>query len=72
MPFFRINNDLHCFCHVPKCGGASVESYLQERFGELAFLNSNFYRRQEGHRWTKTSLQHIDVRAIALLFPKSG
>jgi hypothetical protein len=70
MPFFRINSDLHYFCHVPKCGGASVESYLQERFGELAFLNSNFYRRQEGHRWTKTSPQHIDVQAIALLFPK--
>lgn len=71
MPIFRVNGDLHYFCHVPKCGGASVESYLHDRFGKLAFQNSKFYRRAEGHRWTKTSPQHVDAEAISLLFPKS-
>jgi hypothetical protein len=72
MPFFRINSDLHYSCHVPQCGGVSVESYLQDRFGELAFQNSKFYRRPEGHRWTKTSPQHVDVhvtsRTVVRLF----
>ena len=70
MPFFQINGNIHYFCHVPKCGGASIESYLRDRFGELAFQNSKFYRRTEGHRWTKTSPQHADAEAISLLFPK--
>lgn len=70
MPIFRINSDLHYFCHIPKCGGASVEAYLAKRYGDLAFLNSKFYRVDEPHRWTKTSPQHADTASISLLFPK--
>ena len=58
------------FIHVPKCAGASVEHYLRARFGNLAFVNSKFYRREDSFRWTKTSPQHVDAEAIALLFPK--
>jgi len=37
MPIFRINDQLHYFAHVPKCGGSAVETYLTRRFGPLGF-----------------------------------
>lgn len=71
MPMFQSDSLLHYFCHIPKCGGASVESYLKERFGSIAFQNSQYFHRPEGQRWTKTSPQHVDAEAMLLLFPKS-
>lgn len=69
MPFFRINHELHYFAHVPKCAGASVEVYLRKRFGELAFLNGQFFNVPECHRWTRSSPQHVDVASLKLLIP---
>ncbi|KRS17491.1 sulfotransferase family 2 domain-containing protein [Roseovarius indicus] len=69
MPFFRIDRELHYFAHVPKCAGASVEVYLRKRFGKIAFANSQFYNVPEAQRWTKSSPQHIDREALALLVP---
>ena len=69
MPFFRIDRELHYFAHVPKCAGASVEVYLRKRFGKIAFANSQFYNVPEAQRWTKSSPQHINREALALLVP---
>lgn len=69
MPIFRIDGELHYFAHVPKCAGASVEVYLRKRFGKVAFANSQFYNLPEPQRWTKSSPQHIDRKALALLVP---
>ncbi len=69
MPFFRIDDKLHFYAHVPKCAGASVEAYLRKRFGSLAFQNSSFYRVPEHARWTRSSPQHVDSKSLELLFP---
>ncbi|PHO03845.1 hypothetical protein CSC82_09740 [Rhodobacteraceae bacterium 4F10] len=70
MPLFKVGSDIHFFCHIPKCAGASVEKYLSNRFGDLAFVNSKFFRVKQSRRWTKTSPQHVDAEALKLLFPK--
>lgn len=69
MPLFRIDRELHYFAHVPKCAGASVEVYLQKRFGPIAFANSRFLGKPEAQRWTKSSPQHVDWEALTLLIP---
>lgn len=70
MPLFRCNNQIHYFAHVPKCGGQSVEAYLEKRFGPLAFVNNEFLMVGENKRWTKSSPQHVDTEALAFLFPE--
>ncbi|MEL7012923.1 MAG: sulfotransferase family 2 domain-containing protein [Pseudomonadota bacterium] len=70
MPLFRINHELHYFAHVPKCAGASIEVYLRKRFGELAFLNGQFFNVAEHQRWTRSSPQHVDVASLNLLVPR--
>ncbi|WP_299868827.1 sulfotransferase family 2 domain-containing protein [uncultured Roseobacter sp.] len=68
MPIVRIGSSLVYYAHVPKCAGTSVEHYLIERFGPLAFLNGD--RKTPGpQRWSATSPQHIDVSALQRLFP---
>jgi len=69
MPVFRCNNALHYFAHVPKCGGQSVEAYLTERFGSLAFLDNQHYRLKPWERWTRSSPQHVCYSDLRLLFP---
>lgn len=71
MPIYRILRDLHYFAHVPKCGGASVEVYLRERFGPIAFANSQYLNTPETLRWTRSSPQHVDWEALTLLLPTS-
>ncbi len=71
MPLVRINTELHFFAHVPKCAGASVEAYLRNRFGEIAFQNSSFLKVPEAQRWTKSSPQHVDAKSLELLIPPS-
>ncbi|MCC0063011.1 MAG: sulfotransferase family 2 domain-containing protein [Defluviimonas sp.] len=70
MPLFRIGNDLHYFAHVPKCGGASVEAYLAERFGPLALLDTRHYDRIVRNRWSRSSPQHIPAATLARFFPR--
>jgi Sulfotransferase family len=69
MPIFRHNGEMHFFAHVPKCGGQSVEAYLQARFGTLAFLNNDYLAVPAAQRWTKSSPQHVDRAALAALIP---
>lgn len=69
MPIFRINDKLHYFAHVPKCGGVSVELYLRQRFGSLAFLNSRYMDQPETARWTRSSPQHATVADFRLVVP---
>jgi len=69
MPIFRIGDKLHYYAHVPKCGGSSVEGYLRDRFGEMAFLDTAFLSLPEAQRWTKSSPQHLPLDAFHRLIP---
>lgn len=70
MPIVRVGSSLVYYAHVPKCAGSSVEDYLAQRFGPLAFLNRDYRKTALPKRWTRTSPQHIDTEALDLLFPK--
>jgi Sulfotransferase family len=70
MPIFRINDQLHYFAHVPKCGGTSVESYLAERFGPLALRDLERFQLPPGKRWSQTSPQHIPAQVLHQFIPK--
>jgi Sulfotransferase family len=69
MPIFRINNDLHYFAHVPKCGGSSVETYLKDRFGPIALWDISRFNQQPDQRWSRTSPQHIPAAALDQIIP---
>ena len=67
MAIYRTADKLVFFAHVPRCGGTSVESHLERRFGKPAFLDRRFRRRNKS--WTRTSPQHMTVEAMRGLFP---
>ncbi|MFZ1727056.1 MAG: sulfotransferase family 2 domain-containing protein [Albidovulum sp.] len=69
MPIFRVNNQLHYYAHVPKCGGSSVEAYLRARFGPLGFLNTRYLDLPEAQRWTRSSPQHLPIADFHRLIP---
>jgi Sulfotransferase family len=70
MPIFRINDQLHYFAHVPKCGGTSIEAYLVERFGPLAFKDpKGRHLIPEADVWNKGYAQHIQITALERLIP---
>ena len=71
MPVFRIGEKLCYFAHVPKCGGSSVDIYLEERFGTLGFHDSEFTGHEKAERWSKTSPQHIDWASLQHLLPEA-
>ncbi len=71
MPFFKINHQLVYYAHVPKCGGSSIANYLRDRFGPLAFYNTDFHKTPEALRWTRSSPQHVDAGAMGALIPPS-
>lgn len=71
MPVFRIGEKLCYFAHAPKCGGSSVDIYLEERFGPLGFHDNNFTRHEKAGRWSKTSPQHIDWASLQHLLPEA-
>lgn len=70
MPIVRIGSNLIYYAHVPKCAGSSVEDYLIERFGPLAFLDRRYLVRPEPETWSASSPQHIDRLSLERLFPK--
>ncbi len=68
MPIYRHKSCVIYFAHVPKCGGTSVEAYLQSCLGAPAFLMPR-YRARAGKVWTVTSPQHVAWADMARLFP---
>lgn len=71
MPVFKVGEKLCYFSHVPKCGGSSVEAYLNARFGPIGFLDNAFLRRDQTVRWSRTSPQHIDWASLQHFFPEA-
>lgn len=71
MPFFKFDDRLIYYAHVPKCGGTSVAYYLNARFGALAFQDNTYFQRPESHRWTRSSAQHVDAATLEHLIPLS-
>lgn len=67
MPIARIAGGLVYFAHVPRCGGTSVEQYLTDRFGPLAFRDLHFGA--VARRWSRSSPQHIAVEDLDRLIP---
>jgi hypothetical protein len=70
MPIFRINTDLHYFAHVPKCGGTAVETYLNRRFGKMAFQEPIRPNVTQAQRWTRTMPQHVTAAELDLIIPR--
>lgn len=70
MPIFRINDKLHFYAHVPKCGGSSVEFYLTERFGPLALDERGHELIPRHQQWSVESANHIPVTDLYRIFPR--
>lgn len=70
MPIFRINDQLHYFAHVPKCGGSAIEIYLAERFGPLGLNEPHRRRVPKDELWNRSASQHIPVFALERLIPR--
>lgn len=71
MPFFKIDQKLVYYAHVPKCGGSSIASYIQDRFGALAFHDNAYLAQAPEMRWTASSPQHVDAVTLERLIPIS-
>lgn len=69
MPIARTPAGLLLFSHVPKCAGTSVETYLQRRFGPLAFRDRHYLKTPPALRWSRSSPQHAPASAIESVFP---
>lgn len=69
MPIVTIGGGLVYFAHVPKAAGTSVVQYLEQRFGPLGFMDSQFTRWPEQSCWSKSSPQHLDQLSLSRLFP---
>ncbi|MBF9036660.1 sulfotransferase family 2 domain-containing protein [Rhodobacterales bacterium HKCCE2091] len=70
MPIIRAGAQLIYYAHVPKCGGSSVETYLENRFGPVAFVDTRHHQVPRERRWSRTSPQHIDRAVLDRLFPR--
>jgi len=71
MPFCKTDAGLLYFAHVPKCAGTSVEIYLEQRFGALAFADREYLSVPPDQRWPRSSPQHISVTSLTRLIPAS-
>ncbi|OYW48588.1 MAG: hypothetical protein B7Z31_14945 [Rhodobacterales bacterium 12-65-15] len=54
---------------MPIFGGTSVENYLTERFGPLAFNEHQRHLTPDRFRWSVESANHIPVAQLDRLFP---
>ncbi|MBF9032144.1 sulfotransferase family 2 domain-containing protein [Rhodobacterales bacterium HKCCE3408] len=70
MPIIRAGAQLIYYAHVPKCGGSSVERYLTDRFGPIAFVDTRHHSLRPERRWSRSSPQHIDLVSFERLFPR--
>jgi len=64
MPLARIGSKLIYFAHIPKCAGSSVEDYLEERFGLLAFLDRTHLDAAASTQWSFAVIRHPLSRAV--------
>jgi hypothetical protein len=71
MPFFKTSGKLVYYAHVPKCGGSAVGAYMRQRFGDIAFSDTQYMSQPEARRWTRTSPQHVDAKTMERLIPLS-
>lgn len=72
MPFFKAQDRLIYYAHVPKCGGSAIAYYLEDRFGTLGFYDNSFHKKRFLNRaWTATSPQHVDAQTLQSLIPLS-
>jgi hypothetical protein len=69
MPIIRMAGRLVYFAHVPKCGGTAISSYLEGRFGPLAFRDRRYLSIPQELRWSRSSPQHVAVENLDRLFP---
>ena len=69
MPIFRIQNDLHFFAHVPKCGGSTVNAYMSGRFGPLGFSEPQGDLLPLHRQWNRTSNQHVPTFVLDRFVP---
>lgn len=70
MPIVKHRGTLIYYAHVPKCAGSAVNRYLAQRFGPVAMQDERFQARPVRERWTRSSPQHVDRRALGVLFPE--
>lgn len=72
MPVIKYKDVLLHFAHIPKCGGTSIERYVQGLNGvSLAFLDEQYVISPPQQRhWNISSPQHIDGESLSRLFPK--
>ena len=70
MPLARIGSKLIYFAHIPKCAGSSVEDYLEERFGLLAFLDRTHLDAAASTQWSRSSPQHVDWASLNKMIPR--
>ncbi len=71
MPLYRHNGAFYFFAHVPKCGGRSVERYLNARWGSAAFLDEGYFGKLPQHRWLRASPQHVTWDDFRRVFQES-
>ncbi len=69
MPIVRAGPLLVYFAHVPKCGGSSIEAYLDARFGRVALIDIRHSVQKRDERWNRSSPQHMDVDVQRRMFP---
>lgn len=70
MPIIRAGAQLLYYAHVPKCGGSAIETYLEDRFGKIAFVDKHHHRVPLERRWSRTSPQHVSLQVLDRLFPQ--
>ncbi|KIC33697.1 sulfotransferase family protein [Leisingera sp. ANG-S5] len=71
MPLIKYKDVLLHFAHIPKCGGTSIERYIQGLNGvSLAFVDEQYVANPPQQHWNISSPQHIDGESISRLFPK--
>jgi len=69
MPIVRTDSLLIYYAHVPKCAGSSIEQYLEDRFGQVAMVDTRHHAKPSNQRWSRTSPQHMTLEVLNRLFP---
>ena len=71
MPILRSPTKLIMFCHIPKCGGSSIENYCSKIGLEIAFFDQYYTAKPATQKWNISSPQHIDGESLLRLFPEN-